>query len=403
MFKLALRNIRRHTARTTLTLSAIAFGVVALILSGGFVVDLLEQFAEALIHSQSGHLQIARRGYFDGGASRPQDRLLSDQGAIHTSLAKDPRVVESMGRLSFSALLNNGRADLPIVGSGIEPEKERRLGTSLTIMEGRQLTDKDEYGVLIGQGVAHALQLKAGDRATLVTNTIEGAMNTLDVEVVGVFQTISKEYDARAVRLSLRNAQALLQTPSVNVVVAYLASTSDTDMVAQSLSATLDSIGLDLRSWGKLNDFYENTVELYRRQFGVLLLIILLMVLLGVANTVNLTAFERLSEFGTMRALGNSGAQVFWLVVSENVLLGFLGMVAGVALGVALALTISRVGIPMPPPPNANVGYVARIRLDAGVIGLAAMVGLVAPVLAALWPAVRVSRVPVVEALRAAE
>ena len=146
-----------------------------------------------------------------------------------------------MGRLSFSALLNNGRADLPVIGSGIEPDKERRLGTSLAIIDGRQLTDKDEYGVLIGQGVAHALQLKAGDRATLVTNTIEGAMNTLDVEVVGVFQTISKEYDARAVRLALRDAQTLLQTQAVNVVVAYLALTSQTDTVAQDLSATLDS------------------------------------------------------------------------------------------------------------------------------------------------------------------
>ena len=84
-------------------------------------------------------------------------------------------------------------------------------------------------------------------------------------------------------------------------------------------------------------------------------------------------------------------------------LLGLLGAVAGVALGAVAALAISKIGIPMPPPPNANVGYVARIRLDAGIIGLAALVGLIAPVLAALWAAARVSRVPVVDALRSAE
>ena len=403
MFKVALRNIKRQTARTALTLSAIAFGVVALILSGGFVVDLLQQFAESLIHSQSGHLQIARRGYFEGGASRSESQLLFDQGEIRALLAKDPRVVESMGRLSFSGLLNNGRADAPIIGIGVEPDKERRLGTSLTIIDGHQLTDKDKYGILIGQGVAHALQLKPGDHATLVTNTIDGAMNTLDVEVVGIFQTISKEYDARAVRLALRDAQTLLQTRSVNVVVAYLARTSQTDTIAEGLSATLDAGGFEVKTWRQLNDFYENTARLYRRQFGVLLLIILLMVLLGVANTVNLAAFERLSEFGTMRAIGSSGARVFLVVVYENVLLGSLGAVAGIALGVALALAISELGIPMPPPPNSNVGYVARIRLDAGVIGLSAMVGLVAPILAALWPAARIARMPVVEALRSAE
>ena len=403
MLKLAVRNIRRHTARTALTLSAITFGVVALILSGGFVVDLLDQFAESLIHSQSGHLQIARRGFFEGGASRSQDHLLTDQGLIRASLAEDPRVVETMGRLSFSALLNNGHADLPVIGNGIEPEKERRLGTSLTMIEGRPLADKDEYGVLIGQGVAHALQIKVGDHATLLASTIDGAMNTLDVEVVGIFQTISKEYDARGILLALGDAQALMQTRAVNVVVAYLARTSQTDPVAQRLAASLPSDSYEVKTWRALNDFYEKTVELYDRQFGVLLLIILLMVLLGVANTVNMTAFERLSEFGTMRALGNSGAQVFWLVVSENVLLGFLGAIAGVTLGAALALVISHFGIPMPPPPNANVGYIARIRLDSGIIAVAAMVGLAAPVLAAFWPAVRVSRVPVVEALRSSD
>jgi putative ABC transport system permease protein len=403
MLTLAARNIRRHTARTALTLSAIAFGVAALILSGGFVVDLLDQFAESLIHSQSGHLQIARHGYFDDGAGRPKDRLLSDQGPIRALLSAEPHVVETMGRLSFSALLNNGHADLPVIGNGIEPDKERRLGTSLTMIAGRQLADTDEYAILIGEGVASALQLKAGDHATVLASTIDGAMNTLDVEVVGIFRTISKEYDARGVLLSLRDAQALVQTGAVNVVVAYLAQTAQTVPVARRLAASLPPGGYDVKTWSELNDYYEKTAKLYDRQFGILLLIILLMVLFGVANSVNMTAFERLSEFGTMRALGNSGARVFWLIVSENVLLGIVGAAAGVTLGAVLAWAISAIGIPMPPPPNANVGYIARIRMDGGIVAIAAIVGLTAPILAAFWPAIVVSRVPVVEALRAAD
>lgn len=402
MLKLATRNVRRHTARTVLTLAAISFGVVALILSGGFVVDLLDQFAESLIHSQSGHLQIARLGYFDGGASRPNDHLIADDGQVRALIAADPRVVETVGRLRFSALLNNGRADLPVIGSGIEPSKERRFGTALTIIEGRALTDEDAYGVLIGQGLAHALHLKVGDHATLLASTIDGAMNTLDVKVVGVFQTISREYDARGVLLALGDAQALVQTQAVNVLVAYLAQTSQTGEAAERIAASLPVGQYEVRTWRALNDFYEKTVALYDRQFGVLLLIILLMVFLGVANAVNMTAFERLGEFGTMRALGNSGTRVFWLVVSENVVLGILGAIIGVALGSALAFAISAAGIPMPPPPNANVGYVARIRLDGGIVMMAAIVGLVAPALAAVWPATRVSRLPLIDALRAA-
>jgi putative ABC transport system permease protein len=77
-----------------------------------------------------------------------------------------------------------------------------------------------------------------------------------------------------------------------------------------------------------------------------------------------------------------------------------IGAALGVVLGVAVAIAISLIGIPMPPPPNANLGYTAAIRLVPAVIAGAFATGLVATVLASLLPAWRVSRIPVVEALR---
>ena len=72
-----------------------------------------------------------------------------------------------MGRMYFAGLLNNGRRDLPIIGEGVEPDKEARLGSLLKIVEGQQLRDQDTDGVLVGQGVAHSLGLKPGDSVTL--------------------------------------------------------------------------------------------------------------------------------------------------------------------------------------------------------------------------------------------
>jgi putative ABC transport system permease protein len=65
-----------------------------------------------------------------------------------------------------------------------------------------------------------------------------------------------------------------------------------------------------------------------------------------------------------------------------------------------LALVISAVGIPMPPPPNADLAYVAHIRLVPSVVAGAFVVGVVATVAASLWPATRVKHIPVVDALR---
>ncbi|MFP5462851.1 MAG: ABC transporter permease, partial [Gammaproteobacteria bacterium] len=148
------------------------------------------------------------------------------------------------------------------------------------------------------------------------------------------------------------------------------------------------------------NDFYAKTVTLYETQFGGLRLIILAMVLLSVVNSVNMGAFERLGEFGTMMALGNRHADVVRLIVTESALLGVAGSVLGVVLGVILALLISAMGIPMPPPPNANVGYVASIRVVPWELALAFGIGVAATVAASFVPARRLLKVPVVDALR---
>ena len=235
---------------------------------------------------------------------------------------------------------------------------------------------------------------------TVVTNTAEGAMNTLEFEVVGVFQTFSKDYDARAVKIPLPAAQELLATRGVNLLVVSLHRSRDLPVVATAARELVTGRPVEAKTWTELNDFYDKTVQLYDQQFGVLRFIILVMVLLSVVNSVNMSLFERIGEFGTMRAVGDRGRKIFALVVTECALLGLIGAALGVLIGVVAAITISAVGIPMPPPPGANLGYTAAIRLVPAVIGSAFVIGWSATVLASLAPAWRVSRIPVVEALR---
>jgi putative ABC transport system permease protein len=400
MLKLALRNSLRQRSHTAMTLTAIVFGVVGLILAGGWVSDIFVQLAEALIHSQSGHAQVYKAGFYAAGSRSPEKYLIANPDAVKQRIAEVQGIDKVMARLNFSGLLSNGRSDVPIVGEGTEPDKEAALGTFLSITAGRQMTDKDAFGMMIGRGVAQTLKLKPGDHVTLLANALEGALNTLDLEVIGVFQSFSNEYDARAIKIPLPAAQELLGTTGANALVIALTKTEDTDRVAKLLKEQLGPAGLDVKTWTELNDFYEKTVRLYKRQFGFLQLVILVMVVLSVANSVNMSVFERMGEFGTMMSLGNRSGHIFRLILMENLLLGLIGSGLGLFLGVLLAFIISAIGIPMPPPPNANLGYTARIELVPSALLISFLVGLIATVLAALWPAARVSRTPVVEALR---
>lgn len=396
----ALRNIFRQRLRSAATLAAITLGVAGLILAGGFVQDIFVQLGEALIHSQSGHLQIARQGFRDGRTRAPEHYLIENPDELKKELLTQRGIQMVLARLEFAGMINNGKRDLGIIGQGVEPSSEALLGSYLKYTEGRPLADSDHDGIVLGQGVARTLGLKAGDRANLVISLAQGAVNTLDFEVVGIFQSFSKEFDARAVRIPLAAARNLMDTQSAHVIVAVLDKTEDTARAQESLRRTLAPAGYEIVSWRELSDFYDKTVELYGRQFGVLRLIILLMVLLSVANSVNMTIFERTREFGTLLALGDRPGRVFRLIVTESVLVGLIGATLGMGVGCLAAWLISAIGIPMPPPPNANIGYTALIRLLPIEVLTAGVIGFAATCLAAVLPARRASRLPIVDALR---
>ena len=400
MFRLAFRNIFRNGLRTALTLAAIVTGVIAIIISGGFIEDVFVQLRETTIHSRIGHAQIFRRGYIEYGRRDPARYMITQPKVVVDLVKPIPHVQAVMARMNFSGLANNSRADLPIIGEGIEPDKEARLGTATTIVEGRSLQDSDAFGAVIGEGVASALHLSPGSFMTLMVNTPEGALNTHEYEVVGVFRTFSKEYDDRAVRISLSAAQELLFTPSAHSIVVLLDDTGATDAVTEIIRARLGPLGYEVKPWQELADFYQKTEALYRRQFGALQAIILIMLVLSVASTINMVIYERTGEFGTLLALGMRQRQIFKLVLLENMLMGLLGSLLGVILGIMLASVISAVGIAMPPPPGSSIGYTATIRLVPWALVAAAATGILASVMAAVFPARRASRLQVVNALR---
>lgn len=398
--QIALRSLLRHRGRTVITLCAIAVGTAALVLTGGLLRDIFMQLGEAIIRSQSGHIQIASRGFFSHGSRSTEQYLLGDIEAKKARLAELNEVSIAMARIRFSGLLGNGRTEFPIVAEGIEPGHEAALGSSLVVVVGRNLNDRDEAGLLIGTGVAKALGLRPGDPATLLVSTLRGGINTLDVEVVGVFQSFSKDYDDHAVKLTIKAAQLLLDTEEANAIVVGLNRTEDTERLAHVIRTADWATDLEVKTWEELNDFYSKTVDMYDGFFAVFRIIILVMVLLGVANAVNMSVLERTGEFGTMRALGNRKGDVIVLVLAEAMMTAIVGAAIGVALGILVAVLVSRIGIPMPPPPNSNMGYTARIQVVPSVIGWAVAIACMATIVASLPATLRVSRLSIVDALR---
>ena len=385
-----------------MALAAIALGVAAIIVAGGFIHDVYIQFAESIIHSQYGHVQVHRRGYALHGTQRPMDYLIERPADMTARIARLTQGDIVLSRLRFVGLANGGGSDVPIVGEGVDPALENRLGTFVRLVAGRSLTDADRYAVQIGDGVAKALRVSPGRQVTLGIVTPEGALNSLEFEVVGVFRTYSKDFDQRAVRLPLATAQELFATRGANEIVAVLGTTAATDATAASLRAALPGTEYEVRTWRELADFYGKTVQLFDRQFGFLQTVLFVLIVLSVSNTINAAAFERLPEFGTMLALGDSRGDVRRLILLECAILGVVGSIIGIVVGVLVALALSAVGIPMPPPPNTDLGYTAQIRIVPQVLIGAFAVGTVSAIVAGIVPSWKIAAIQPVDALRRA-
>ncbi|MEW6327816.1 MAG: FtsX-like permease family protein [Thermodesulfobacteriota bacterium] len=409
--KLAFRNVFRNKVRSLITLAAIAFGCMSLIIAGGFFEDSFLQMREAYIHSHLGHIQVYKKGYLEKGSTNPFDYMIEDPDKINKLLNSVRHVKLVTPRVIFSSLLSTGENTISAICQGVDPGGEEALSIIDTIKgatpgvqieAGENLSSSDPYNVILGRGLSKAMGVQVGDFIILVSNTAGGALNALDMKVKGTFFTASKEFDDSALRVPITAAQTLLRTNGVQTLVVVLDKTENTDLVKNQLVNLFrdEGLNLELKPWYEMADFYNKTVELYGRQFFVLKLIIAAIVILSIFNTINMSIWERTREIGTIMALGSKRYEVLKLFLLEGLILGILGGLIGVAAGTGLGYVISLIGIPMPPPPGATVGWVAHIRIVPQLLFSSFLIALVSSLLSSFYPAFKASRLVIADALR---
>ena len=209
-FALAWRNLRRNPRRTQIALVAIAFGVAAFAVAGGFIEWILVNFREHTIHSFLGHVQISRPANGEVPKS-PFAMLLPDQPGLDAEIRRIAHVVAIAPRLDFQGLISNGESSLSFLGTGVDPDREIELSRNLNIIEGSGLVAADEKGAILGEGLAQSLGARLGDRLVLLANTAHGGVNAVEITVRGLFTSVTKAYDDSALRVPVALARQLLR------------------------------------------------------------------------------------------------------------------------------------------------------------------------------------------------
>jgi putative ABC transport system permease protein len=403
LFSLALRNVARNRRRSFLTGGVVVFGFAAIALAGGFMSQSFEGLREGTIRNGTGHLQFADPAFFSGNEDAALEHGLPEGDRAAAILMKDSEVQEVLPRIDFVGLAANGSRSVPFLGTGLDPAPEARtMDTAKLLVSGRWFLDANERGVVLGSGLARALNVKAGDTITLLATTPEGVLNALDANVAGLADIPIKELDERYLATTLGLASDLLVASGrVSKLTIVLREPADATAALPRLLASLNREGIDVagKTWEDLAVFYRQVRLLYLGIFGFMGLVLVLVVLLAAANTMVMAAAERTREIGTLRALGTRPSAIKRMFIAEGLILAVLGCLGGALVSLAIRAVLNHAGLTLPPPPGVSHGVPLHVNLYVTAYAAGAL-AMSATLVAASWfPARRAARMSIIEAL----
>ncbi|HWT65284.1 MAG TPA: ABC transporter permease [Terracidiphilus sp.] len=406
MFKfllLAFRNVFRNRRRTVMTLLMVGGGVAGLLLVGGFFAFMFRGLRESTIRNGLGHIQIFTAEHFKRDEVHVLDTGIRDWQKVAQGVRAGKHVRGVAPRIEFYGMLSNGVKSSVFMGSAVQPDMEQAMGFSPRVTSGRDLTANanGEVEALVGLGVARSMNVKVGDGLTILAVTADGALNGLDVQVVGIVNTGFKDLDDRYLRITLPSAQRLLSSDRVTNLVVGLDNTDSTDAVAAELAPQLNTPGQPLveKKWIELAAYYKQVRTLFSGIFLFLGVIVFFMVLMASVNTLLMAMFERTREIGTMLAMGTPRRWIVALFMAEATLLGVFGAAAGVIGGNAIGLLLNASGLHLPPPPGTDVPMAFKVIIGPALGTGASLMVMISLTLASILPAIRASRLQITEAL----
>ncbi|HEV2229049.1 MAG TPA: FtsX-like permease family protein [Steroidobacteraceae bacterium] len=464
LIKIAFRNMLRNLRRSLMTGSAVAAGALALLLFGGFAAYIFAgletnnvQRIGHLTVFREGYFLLGAGNPAAYGIDRYRDviELIERDptvGPMINVITPTQSLVGIAGNFS-----GNVEASKTFLGTGLIPSSRERMrqwdefGASAGYVPDRRMSDEDPSRGEIGVGLARVLglcgplglhgcpalpgarppsgaaagaasreltdlaarDLGAGAQGAdpspqidLLAATAGGAPNVVQLAVGGAEPQGVKELDDNFVAMPLGLAQQLVYGRSEHKatgIVLQLHRSEDLPAARARLTALFKQKHLDLevRDFGELSPFYGQVKNMFSAIFLFIALVMGVIVLFAVVNTMTMNVMERTNEVGTIRALGVRRAGIRSQFTVEGVLIGAIGATVGAALALAVAALVNHAGLTWIPPGNATA---VPLRLD--VAGRAALVGgawlglAIVTTLAALLPANRAARLPVVDALR---
>lgn len=406
---LAWKNLGRHRRRTAITAAALAASVALFIFMDALLRGIDQESQRNLVRYETGTGRVVSSAQYRDLRRVELQHEIVDYRALSAWLSE--RGVANTPRLTFSGELFFGEGSLPVRLVGIDPQTDPQVfALPESLLPGGEFLAAGVPGVLLGAWMSRDLGIAAGDFVTVRTRTRHGAMQTLELEVAGILLSPNPTINRGVGFLALDVAQYDLDMTGVTEVALgalRVPGGAPLQREIERLNAALAGAlpGVAAAGWPELAPDYLALRESKSSSNGLLLFLIFLIAAVGISNTMLLAVYERIREFGMMRALGMDDGALRAAIVFEAGAVGLLGSLAGLAAGAAATWWLVNWGIDLRALyGDVNIGYrvtgIFRGAWNPGIMLGAVLFGVAASMAISLLPARRALRLDVAQSLR---
>jgi ABC-type lipoprotein release transport system permease subunit len=345
-FKLAFRNLFRNTRRTILTSLLISSSLIVLILVDGLTHGMTNVMVGGITHTLEGEAQVARKGFRN---DFEVEYTIDDPASVISQLEEN-KTLEGFGpRVIIGGMIASSYNTTGSLVYGVDAKQELKVSRiSEAIIEGQYLSGEPRE-ILIGKPMAELLEVELGDRLIITAATVDTNEITQELfRLSGVFEFGPEEMDKNLVFINLDKAQSVLgMQGNLHQIALRFIDPDDAKNKELPLFKQLTNEENEALGWLDLQPSIGAMIEMAGFSTAIVGAILFLLTSLGVINSMFMSIYERIYEFGVAKAIGTTPRQIIQLVLFEALLLALISCVFGLAIGYFLGDYFSIHGIPM--------------------------------------------------------